>query len=55
MKDTIIQIACLVIAYVLYPFLIMRNGFDWTAAILGAELILVTVTGVPDIVKRCKK
>lgn len=54
MKDTIIQITCLVIAYVLYPCIIMKNGFDWTAAILGAELILVTVTGVPCIIKRCK-
>ena len=54
MKDAFIQIACLVIAYVLYTCIIISSGFNWTAAILGAELIFVTATVVPRIVKRCK-
>ena len=55
MRNVIIQIVCLAIAYVLYPCVLMRDGFNWTTAILGLTLLFVTATITPDIVKRCKK
>ena len=51
----IIQIACFAIAYVLYPIVLMRDGFNWTTAIIGFELMVVTAAVIPDIVKRCKR
>ena len=55
MKNDIISIVCLLIAYVLYPCILMRDGFNWTTAILAFELIVVSVAIIPDIVKHCKK
>ena len=51
----IITIVCLAITYVLYPCVLIRDGFNWTTAILGFELMAVTTTVIPDIVKRCKR
>lgn len=55
MRNVIIQIVCLAIAYVLYPCVLMRDGFNWTIAILGLTLLFVTATVITEIVKRCKK
>lgn len=55
MKNDIISIVCLLIAYVLYLCVIVTHRFNWTTAGIGFELIIVTVATIPDIIKRCKK
>ena len=55
MRNIIIQIVCIAIAYVLYPCVLMRDGFNWTTASLGLTLMFATVILAPDIIKRCKK
>lgn len=55
MKNDIISIVCLLIAYVLYLCVLATHGFNWTIAVVGFELVVVTIAVIPDNVKRCKK